>query len=67
MNKIEIPVFFIGGKHDLIVPNEVLYDAYNKIGSITKEIIILDKSGHFPDKSQPEEFCDIIIDFINKQ
>jgi len=65
--KITIPVLFIGGKHDLIVPNEVLYEAHSKINSEIKEIVILDKSGHFPDKSQPENFYNAITEFIETQ
>jgi pimeloyl-ACP methyl ester carboxylesterase len=62
--KVTISTLLIGGKFDFIVPNEVLYDAYNSISSEHKEIIIFTKSGHSPSSSQAEEFAEVVINFI---
>ena len=64
--KVTIPVLITGGKYDLIVPEEVQYDAYNKVSSKQKEIIIFNKSGHSPSSTQAEEFANAVINFIGK-
>ncbi|MBN1116157.1 MAG: alpha/beta hydrolase [Bacteroidales bacterium] len=66
LSKVTIPVLITGGKYDLIVPNEVIYEAYNCVGSEDKEIIIFNESGHAPSATQPGEFSTAIINFIEK-
>jgi pimeloyl-ACP methyl ester carboxylesterase len=64
--KVTIPVLIAGGKHDLIVPNEVLHEAFNNVGSVHKELVIFEKSGHAPSATKPNEFSTTVINFIEK-
>lgn len=64
LQKVTIPSLYCVGKYDVIVPDEVSYDAYNNIGSEFKELIIYNKSGHSPSASMAEEFAEDIILFI---
>lgn len=66
LNKVTIPVLIMGGKYDVIVPNEVLYEAYDNVGSDYKDIVFFDKSGHAPSATQPEEFSTEVINFVDQ-
>lgn len=42
------------------------YDAYNRIPTEKKDIIILEKSEHWPMRTEPEKCSSAIISFIEK-
>ncbi|MFK8046387.1 MAG: alpha/beta hydrolase, partial [Crocinitomicaceae bacterium] len=64
LNKITIPSQFLWGKYDFVVPPAVGVDAYNRVSSVNKEIIIFEKSGHSPMSNEPVKFANSIIDFV---
>ncbi|MFK8037808.1 MAG: alpha/beta fold hydrolase [Crocinitomicaceae bacterium] len=64
LEKITIPSQFLWGKFDFVVPPEVGVDAYNRVSSLSKEIIIFENSGHSPMSNEPVKFSQSIIDFI---
>ena len=66
LHKITTPSLFMWGKYDFVVPPQLGYDAYNKVNTTEKEIVIFEQSGHSPMVNEPEKFANTIIDFVEK-
>ncbi len=64
LNKITIPCLFLWGKYDFVVPSTLGFDAYNRVSSAHKQIIIFDKSGHTPMLNQSSDFVDAVTNFV---
>ena len=64
LHKITIPCLFLWGKYDFVVPPSLGYDAYNKVNTAEKEIIIFEKSAHSPMQNQADEFVDAVTNFV---
>ncbi len=64
LHKITIPSLFLWGKYDFVVPSTLGVDAYNRVSSTKKKIIIFEKSGHSPMLNQADEFVDALTNFI---
>ena len=62
--KITIPCLFLWGRYDFVVPSTLGYDAYNRVGSADKRIVIFEKSGHSPMLNQANEFVDAVTGFV---
>ena len=66
LETITTPCLFLWGKYDFVVPTQLGYDAYNKVNTTEKEIIIFEYSGHSPMVNEPDKFAKVIIDFVEK-
>ncbi|WP_158655075.1 alpha/beta fold hydrolase [Flavivirga eckloniae] len=66
LQEITIPALVLSGKYDLVVPPKFAQEAYDNLGSSTKELVIFERSGHSPMSSEPELFSETVIDFINQ-
>ncbi|MBN1119325.1 MAG: alpha/beta hydrolase [Bacteroidales bacterium] len=66
LSEISIPSLFLYGRYDFLVPDSFGYSAYNEIGTNEKEILILEKSEHWPMKTEPEKCRIAVITFIDK-
>jgi len=64
LHKITIPCLFLWGKYDFVVPSTLGYDAYNRVSSADKKIVIFEKSGHSPMLNQAGEFVDAVSNFV---
>lgn len=62
---ITIPSLVLWGKHDLVVPTSFAQEAFDQLGSINKELVIFERSGHSPLESEPVLFAEKVIAFIN--
>jgi pimeloyl-ACP methyl ester carboxylesterase len=62
--KITIPVLNIYGKYDFIVPSGLGDDVMDHVGSSWKKMVIMNKSDHNPQLSEPIETHQEIRDFI---
>lgn len=62
--KVTIPVLNIYGKYDFIVPSGLGEDVMNNVSSAWTKLVIMDKSDHNPQLSQPIETHNEIRDFI---
>lgn len=66
LQEITIPSLVLWGKHDIIVPTIYAQEAYDNLGSSTKELFIFEKSAHSPMGTEPDLFAEKVIEFINK-
>ena len=64
LQKIHLPSLFLWGKYDFIVPVALGFDAFNLVNSHHKGIVVFNQSGHMPMKNQPQEFVEVINDFV---
>lgn len=58
--KLEVPVYFLLGKHDLNAPTSLVEDYYEKLEAPEKEIIWFEHSGHNPWMNEPERFVEVV-------
>lgn len=61
VTKIDIPVYFIAGRHDWNVPSVLVEEFVKKIHAPHKEMIWFENSGHGPLEEEPEKFNSIMI------
>ena len=64
LHKITLPCLFLWGKYDFVVPSSLGYDAFNRVNTTDKKLIIFEKSGHSPMLNQSTKFIDVVTDFI---
>jgi proline iminopeptidase len=65
--KIDIPVYFIAGRHDWNIPAVLVEELVNKIQAPYKEIIWFENSGHGPLEEEPEKFNTIMVEKLIKK
>lgn len=58
--KLEVPVYFLLGKHDLNAPISLVEDYYEKLEAPEKEIIWFEHSGHNPWMNEPKRFVEVV-------
>jgi len=54
--RVEVPVYFAVGRHDLMAPPSVAATYFDQLVAPRKEWIWFEKSAHFPQWEEPEEF-----------
>lgn len=64
--KFNIPIIFLCGKHDYLVPSEVTLEYYEILNAPRKEFILLNGSAHFCYLEETETFIDNIIQIKKK-
>lgn len=64
--KINVPCLFLWGKYDFVVAPQLGVDAFNKVNTTDKRLVIFQESGHSPMVNEPELFAQEIIDFVGK-
>lgn len=55
-----MPVLVVWGRDDMVIPSSHADLAPTQVS----DVHVLDDSGHFPHKDHPEEFCRIVMEFI---
>jgi pimeloyl-ACP methyl ester carboxylesterase len=59
--KIDVPVYFLVGKHDIIVSQSLAEKYFNKLNApLGKELIWFDKSAHRPFVEEMDKFLDVM-------
>ncbi|WP_313886577.1 alpha/beta fold hydrolase [Enterococcus hulanensis] len=64
--KLDIPVYFLLGKHDLNAPRSLAEDYYDKLAAPEKEIIWFEHSGHNPWINERERFAEVVQQIAEK-
>jgi pimeloyl-ACP methyl ester carboxylesterase len=67
ITKIDIPVYFIAGRHDWNIPAVLVEELVKKIQAPYKEIIWFENSGHGPLEEEPEKFNTIMVEKLIKK
>lgn len=64
LSKISCPTLIIWGEQDRIIPVAHAQVAKNRI--LNAELQILDPCGHMPHFERPEDFNQLILEFLNR-
>jgi len=63
---LEVPVYFLIGRHDINTPVHITEQYYDMINAPHKELIWFEHSGHSPWLNQPDKFVDVIVTRVLK-
>ena len=66
LSEITIPSLILWGKYDMVLPVSFAQEAYDNLGSNSKELVIFEDSGHEPMFSEADLFAEKLIRFINE-
>jgi pimeloyl-ACP methyl ester carboxylesterase len=66
IQKIEVPIYFCTGRHDLMIPFEPSYDFYNNLEAPEKHWIWFEDSAHSPLIEEKDKFLSLLIGETNK-
>jgi pimeloyl-ACP methyl ester carboxylesterase len=61
---IEVPVYFLEGRHDVNAPPELVEDYLQMLDAPHKELIWFEHSGHSPWVEEPQKVMDVMINRV---
>lgn len=59
--RVEVPVYFAVGRHDLLAPSAVAAAYFSRLGAPKKDWVWFEKSAHFPQWEEPGEFHGLLM------
>lgn len=63
--RIEVPVYFIAGRHDYNTPSELVEDYYKQLDAPAgKHLIWFENAAHMPEFEDPNQFYQIMVDSV---
>jgi len=62
--RLEVPVAFIMGSEDYVTATSLVVDYFSQIEAPSKELFIIEGSGHSPMLSQPKVFADLLSEAL---
>lgn len=62
--ELKVPVFFIAGRHDRIIPIDLVQQYADFVKAPEKHLVILEESGHLALFEEPEKFNDVLINQV---
>jgi pimeloyl-ACP methyl ester carboxylesterase len=62
--RLEVPIYFLIGRHDINAPVSLTEEYYNLLQAPHKEIVWFEHSGHTPWVSEPEQFVDVVVNKV---
>jgi len=62
--RLEVPVYFLIGRHDVNAPPALAEDYYRLLQAPHKEWIWFEQSGHTPWTSEPAKFVDVLVNRV---
>lgn len=66
INQIKIPIYFMQGRYDWVVPSVLVDTFFQNISAPSKRIIWFEYSGHNPLGEEAKKFNDVMINTISK-
>ncbi|MFH2141088.1 MAG: alpha/beta hydrolase [Bacteroidota bacterium] len=63
---ITIPTLVVWGKFDLNLSYQMAQNYLDNVGSVDKEVVIMEHSGHYPFAHEPEPTFNAIINFVER-
>ncbi|MGY5880400.1 MAG: alpha/beta hydrolase [Candidatus Thorarchaeota archaeon] len=68
IESVAVPIYFFGGKSDMITPTVLVEDFYNSLDAEKgKKFIIFEKSGHWPMLEEKDKYDDSLINVVLKE
>lgn len=64
--EITLPALLIYGSYDVSVPPVMGRDAYERLGSAEKELLLFEHSIHHPHDTEPDRFAEEVVRFVEK-
>ncbi|RXT07118.1 alpha/beta fold hydrolase [Ammoniphilus sp. CFH 90114] len=58
--EVHVPIYFIAGKHDRLVPLESTSQYFEILKAPKKELVIFEESGHLACFEEPGKFCELL-------
>ena len=65
--KVDVPVYFFIGRHDINAPTSLAEDYYNKLKAPEKQLLWFEHSGHDPWRNESDKFAQAVVDIGLKQ
>ncbi|MEZ4717548.1 MAG: hypothetical protein R2851_15900 [Caldilineaceae bacterium] len=65
--RLEVPVYFLIGRHDANVPAYLIEEYYALLDAPHKELIWFEHSGHSPWISETDKFVDVVVERVLAQ
>jgi pimeloyl-ACP methyl ester carboxylesterase len=65
--RLEVPVYFLIGRHDVNAPPELTEEYYQILTAPRKELIWFERSGHNPWVHEPAKFVDVMVNTVLAQ
>lgn len=65
--KLDVPVYFLIGRHDINAPTEFVEQYIEVLDAPHKEIVWFEHSGHNPWVSEADRFVDVMVDTVLAQ
>lgn len=62
--RLEVPVYFLIGRHDINSPTDLVEDYYQTLDAPHKELIWFERSGHNPWVSESAMFVDVLVNKV---
>jgi pimeloyl-ACP methyl ester carboxylesterase len=62
--RLDVPMFFVQGAHEARGRAEPFAEWYSMLEAPTKDVVVLDTSGHRPLFEQPDEFVAYMVDVV---
>jgi pimeloyl-ACP methyl ester carboxylesterase len=62
--QLEVPVYFLIGRHDVNAPPVLTEDYYSLLNTTHKELIWFEHSGHNPWTSEAARFMDVVVNKV---
>jgi len=66
VKKVNIPVYFCAGRYDYTTPSVLVEKYYETLEAKQKEFIWFENSAHFPQYTENDKFCDLLLNISNK-
>jgi pimeloyl-ACP methyl ester carboxylesterase len=65
--EIKVPVCFVWGEDDQLVPIRYGYKGYDLIPHDNKKFFVFQKTGHYPSMERPRDFAEVIFKFTSPE
>jgi proline iminopeptidase len=68
VHHVQVPVFFIAGRYDMVVPQGLLKDYFVRLEAPQgKQLIWFEQSAHWPQLEEPERFHEVMVNLVRPQ
>jgi len=65
--RLDVPVFFLSGERDMNTPVELVLEYFDALDAPRgKRLIVFDDAAHTPHLSQPDAFCDVLLEILDE-